>query len=110
MDKRSARLASNEAVFRAANERLDSMLGRLPGATTYLCECGDDECFEHVQLTNAEYEAVRSHPARFFVVRGHEDVTAGEAVVEEPPGYTVVEKRGDEREIVERSNPRADPR
>ena len=37
-------------------------------------------------------------------------MTAGEAVVEEPPGYTVVEKRGDEREIVERSNPRADPR
>jgi hypothetical protein len=34
-------------------------------------------------------------------------LTAGEVVVEERGQWTVVEKRGEEREIVERSDPRA---
>ncbi len=107
MDDRSARLAANEAVFRAGNERIEAMLGDADGTTPYICECGDARCFEAIDLTKTEYEAVRSHPARFFVVRGHEDLTAGEVVVREAAGFTVVEKRGAEAEIVERSNPRA---
>lgn len=107
MDERSARLAANEAVFRAGNERIDAMQADGEWPTAYMCECGDAQCFQMVELTHAEYEAVRSHPARFFVVRGHEDLTAGEVVVEEASAFTVVEKRGGEREIVERSNPRA---
>ena len=58
-------------------------------------------------LTVAEYEAVRSHPARFFVVPGHEDLTAGEVIVEAFERYSVVAKQGDEREVVERSSRRA---
>ena len=110
MDQRSARLAANEAVFRAGNERIEAMLGDKDGTTAYMCECGDPHCFEMIDLTNEEYEQIRSHPARFFVVSGHEDLTAGEAVVEQASGFTVVEKRGaTEREIVERSDPRAAP-
>ena len=107
MDERSARLAANEAVFRAANERIKAMLGDADGKTPYMCECGDAECFGQVDLTNEQYEAVRSHPARFFVLSGHEDLTAGEVVVEESARCTIVEKRGAEGEIVERSDPRA---
>jgi hypothetical protein len=107
MDERSARLAANEAVFRAGNERIDAMLGDRQGTTAYMCECGDARCFQQVNLTNDEYEVVRSHPARFFVASGHEDLTAGEIVVEEASRFTIVEKRGPEREIVERSDPRA---
>ena len=107
MDERSARLAANEAVFRAGNERIDAMLGDGRGTAPYMCECGDAQCFRMLDLTKKEYEAVRSHPARFFVASGHEDLAAGEVVVEEAPRYTIVEKRGGEREIVERSNPRA---
>jgi hypothetical protein len=107
VDERSARLAANEAIFRAGNERIDAMLGGQSGTTGYMCECGDAKCFQQVDLTNSEYEEVRSHPARFFVVTGHEDLTAGEIVVEEAPRFTIVEKRGGERAIVERSNPRA---
>jgi hypothetical protein len=107
VDERSARLATNEAIFRAGNERIDAMLADKPGRTPYLCECGDAECFERVELTNEEYEAVRAHPARFFTLPGHEDVTAGEVVVETSAAYTVVEKRGEEAEVVERSDPRA---
>jgi hypothetical protein len=72
-----------------------------------MCECGDPQCFQMIDLTNEEYEAVRAHPARFFVVRGHEDLTAGEVVVQEAASFTIVEKRGAERAIVERSDPRA---
>jgi hypothetical protein len=107
VDERSARLAANEAVFRAGNERIDATLGDAHGTTTFMCECGDPQCFQMIDLTTEAYEAVRAHPARFFVVPGHEDLTAGEVVVEEAAGFTIVEKRGAERAIVERSDPRA---
>jgi hypothetical protein len=107
VDDRSARLAANEAVFRAGNERIDATVGDAHGTTTFMCECGDPQCFQMIDLTKEEYEAVRAHPAHFFVVRGHEDLTAGEVVVEEAASFTVVEKRGAERAIVERGDPRA---
>jgi hypothetical protein len=107
VDERSARLAANETIFRAGNESIAKVAdGKLEKAP-FLCECGESTCFARVVLTPAEYEAVRAHPARFFVVPGHEDLTAGEAVVEECPRYTLVEKQGDEREIVERRDPRS---
>jgi hypothetical protein len=107
VDERSARLAANEAVFRAGNELIGKATRGLSDRTEFLCECGDPHCFRRVELSAEEYEAVRSHPARFLVVPGHEDLTVGEVVVEERGQWTVVEKRGGEREIVERSNPRA---
>jgi hypothetical protein len=108
MDERSVRLAQNEAVFRSANEaivanRADSG----PELREYLCECGVPSCFERIALTPEEYEGVRSHPARFFVSRGHEDLAAGEVVVDEFFRYSVVEKRGEVRKLVDRSDPRA---
>lgn len=106
-EDRAARLAENEAVFRAANERIHAMLGGETEQTPYLCECGNERCFERVPLTGAEYEEVRSHPARFLVVTGHEDLTAGEIVIEKSGRYAVVEKQGSLRTIVERSDPRA---
>ena len=107
MDERSARLAANETIFRAGNESIAKVVDGKLEKTPFLCECGEATCFARVVLTPAEYEAVRAHPARFFVVTGHEDLTAGEAVVEEYPRYTLVEKQGGEREIVERRDPRS---
>lgn len=107
MDERSARLAKNETVFRSANEAIDS--NRADGGEEkliFLCECGQETCFERISLTRSEYEAVRSEPARFAVAPGHEDLTAGEVVVSESSGHSVVEKRGGERTIVEGSDPR----
>jgi hypothetical protein len=105
MDERSARLAANEAVFRAANEAIDAntRTAGVEGERSYICECGVETCFERVELRGEEYEAVRAHPARFFVVPGHEDLSAGEVVVREVSRFTVVEKQGDGREIVERT-------
>jgi hypothetical protein len=105
MDERSARLAKNETIFRAGNESIDQVAGGRVEQVPYLCECGEMSCLARVELAPAEYEAVRAHPARFFVVPGHEDLTAGEVVVEQYGGFTVVEKQGEEREIVEREAP-----
>lgn len=102
MDARSARLANNEAIFRAGNESIDKAAGGRVEKAPYLCECGEKSCLARVELTPAEYETVRAHPARFFVVPGHEDLTTGEAVVGHYGRFTVVEKRGEERELVER--------
>jgi hypothetical protein len=105
MDERSARLAKNETIFRAGNESIDKAAGGRVKKAPYLCECGEESCLARVELSPAEYQAVRSHPARFFVVPGHEDLTAGEVVVEQHDRFTVVEKQGGERELVERGTP-----
>jgi hypothetical protein len=105
MDERSARLAKNEAIFRAGNQSIDKAAGGRLEKIPYLCECGEKSCLARVMLTPAEYEVVRSHPARFFVVPGHEDLTAGEVVVAQHDRFTVVEKQGEERELVERVTP-----
>ena len=57
-------------------------------------------------MTRREYEEARADAGRFFVLPGHEDVTAGEVVVAEAARYLLVEKQGPERAIVERSDPR----
>jgi hypothetical protein len=102
MDERSARLARNETIFRAGNDSIDNAAGGRVEKVPYLCECGEKSCLAPVELTSAEYEAVRSHSATFFVVPGHEDLTAGEVVVEQHDRFTVVEKQGEAREVVER--------
>jgi hypothetical protein len=51
---------------------------------------------------------VRAHPARFFVLPGHEDLTAGEIVVETGGRYTIVEKQNGEAAIVEAADSRAE--
>ena len=107
MDERSARLAENEAIFRAGNESIDKAVGGKLEKTPYLCECGEEQCYARVELSPAEYEAVRVHPSRFFVVPGHEDLTAGEVVVEQHDRYTLVEKQDEERELVKSRDPRA---
>ena len=107
MEERSTRLARNEAIFRAGNESIEKAVAGRSEKVPYLCECGEKSCLARVVLTPAEYEAVRSHPARFFVVPGHEDLTAGEVVVEQYDRYTLVEKEGEEREVVKRLDPRS---
>jgi hypothetical protein len=88
-DKRS----ENEAVFRAANERLKDRLSDV-GMTRkvpFICECSDAGCLEPVELTLPAYERVRAQGAqRFFVLPGHN--TDGERVVDHGDGFVVVDK------------------
>lgn len=87
------RLAKNEILFRAVNERLDELGEAAPWSkkTDYLCECSDTSCIEIVELTQDEYERVRSRPTVFVVVPGHQQPEI-EKVIEENEGFLLVEK------------------
>jgi hypothetical protein len=107
-DERPDRIARNEVAYRDVNEAIES--GRADGADDtprpYMCECGLLECNELVQLTVAEYEAVRAHPRRFFLVDGHE-IPDVEHLIARHDRYTVVEKANDHAGIAEEGDPRS---
>jgi hypothetical protein len=99
------RLARNEILFREINERLDEMAVPWSKTTDYLCECSEMSCTKIVELTNEEYEHVRSHATVFVVIPGHERPEI-EKVVEKQEGYLLVEKLVAVDEILEQ-DPRA---
>jgi hypothetical protein len=90
---KSEKRAENEAVFRAANERLKDRLKdvfdgmRVP----FICECSDARCLATVELPVGAYERIRAEgERRFFVLPGHDWL--GERVVRRENGHVVVEK------------------
>ncbi len=85
------RLAKNEILFREINERLDEMSVPWTKTTDYLCECSEMSCTKIVELTNDEYERVRSRATVFIVVPGHERPEI-EKIVEANEGFLLVEK------------------
>jgi hypothetical protein len=104
---REERLARNEVLFRAVNERIEEVVQ--PGADEemdFLCECGNERCAEKVPITRDEYERVRADPVHFFVVPGHEILDI-ESVVREDERYLVVRKHVGEQEIARAHDPRA---
>ena len=100
-DWRVERIRANNERFREANEsirdRADALgaeMQRIP----FLCECPVEDCVEIVQLTRAQYGAVREHPRRFITAVGHEEAEKPAAeVVARNDGYVIVEKYGNGR-------------
>jgi hypothetical protein len=107
--KRSAaQAAENEATFRRANERLAAKADELElsdARTPYLCECEEERCTEILQLRHDEYEGVRADPRRFVVVPGHQE--DDDRLIREGAGFAVIEKAGEEGELVARQDPRS---
>jgi hypothetical protein len=106
---RAERVARNEVVFREANERMAGWEEQHSKSATevYFCECADPECRDRVELTKGDYERVRSNPRHFVVVPGHELLDV-ETVIEQNPGWALIEKPGEVAHIVEDSDPRRD--
>jgi hypothetical protein len=104
---REERLAQNEAMFRAANERMADWeeIHVTNGRESYFCECANPHCREKVSLHKADYERVRSNPLHFFIVEGHE-LPEVEAIIERNEGWSVIEKDPEVQEIVDKYNPR----
>jgi hypothetical protein len=102
------RAAANEALSREVNEAIER--GQWPGeqdaVKSYRCECSQPACSQLVKLTPREYERIRSHARRFIVAAGHARPEL-ETVLEQAPGYLVVEKRGAAGEVAEETDPRA---
>jgi len=104
MSRTTDRLVRNQVLFREVNERVREVLDGPYDDVEFLCECSNDECVETVLLSGAMYEHVRSRGNRFLVVEGHE-LPDLEEVVEEGPGFVLVEKRVDV-DFVLRTDPR----
>jgi hypothetical protein len=98
-EARALKLATNQSRFRSANERLRRAAAshrfRQTDRVPFICECADENCREIVMLTIDDYENIRSRPAWFLLVAGHEDEeTTHERIIDAEQGYAVVEKVG----------------
>jgi hypothetical protein len=100
------RVGINEATFRKVNEGIER--GSERHRMTFACECGRLGCNQLIELSRTEYEAVRAHPRRFFLLASHE-LREVERIVERHDDYLVVEKAGDAGATAERTDPRAPP-
>jgi hypothetical protein len=90
---RKERLEENEKLFREVNERVEQLQEtfRSGADPEWICECGDETCFDRLVIGLDEYRDIRSHSDWFVIVPGHEK-TEVERVVRQDAGYAVVEK------------------
>lgn len=106
-DELQERVGANEAVFRKINEGIER--GQWPGEEDapvgFRCECAQLGCTELIELTVREYEQVREDARRFIVLPGHERLEA-EVVIENRPGYMVVQKIDQAGETAIETDPR----
>jgi hypothetical protein len=108
LDKRRERAALNQSLFREVNERIAELSHRFVEElrpSQYVCECLNTNCSATIELPLDEYERLREHGARFFVLPGHED-PAVEDIVEITEQYVVVEKIGVASAVAESTSPR----
>lgn len=108
-DERGRRVGVNEALFREVNEQIRSLVdenGADGNSITVICECGDADCTERLELLFSDYERVRSDSRLYVVARGH-DIPAVELVVERRDGWEVVRKLGAASEVAEETDPRS---
>ncbi|HET7572003.1 MAG TPA: hypothetical protein VFJ77_04960 [Gaiellaceae bacterium] len=103
-------MAQRQSLFRDVNERIGELSDRFGASEQPLrvvCECGNSGCRELLQITAAEYEALRAHGRRFVVVPGHE-IAGAERVVAANERFAVVEKVGAGGRSAARLDPRRD--
>jgi hypothetical protein len=94
VDERARRIGRNEDLFRKVNDQIEGVneaFGTITGTMSLLCECGELDCLEQIELTLDEYRELRADPTRFAVKPGHE-IPDVEQIVERRPGYFVVAK------------------
>jgi hypothetical protein len=114
-ESEGGRLALNEALLRERNESIARHNAGIkwvdPPAADWYCECASLDCSEPVQLTIAEYEAVRKHPRRFVIApdERHVGPEAERVVVQKSDRYWIVEKVGEAAEVAEALDPRTRP-
>jgi len=109
-DEQARRVGLNEALFREVNEQIRSLADDYTaedGAITVICECGDADCVDRLEMRLSDYERIRADSLLYVIAKGHvfPDV---ERVVDGANGYEVVEKRaGPAAEVSEETDPRS---
>jgi hypothetical protein len=108
-DDRARRAAITEAAFRIANDRMAAWVeSSATEPELFFCECMNAGCREKLPLTRDEYEVVRAHANRFFVVPGHENDEL-ETVIDRRDAYFIIEKPPELGPITRATNPRTAP-
>jgi hypothetical protein len=105
---RDESLAKNEELFRKVNERIETVshaVAEDDALMEYLCECDRPDCYDRVNATRSEYEAVRAESTHFIVLPGHEDPRV-ERVALSNERFMIVEKQGAAARDAEENDPR----
>jgi hypothetical protein len=110
MDERKRKIGENEALYRAVNERIESLndaFGTVTQTMTVVCECGDGACAEQIEISIDDYERIRTDSALFLTVPGHE-IPDTEDVIEVNETFQVVRKHaGDPAALARETDPRS---
>jgi hypothetical protein len=89
---REERIIENEKLFREVNERVADLQAGFSGPDPeWVCECGDESCFEKVAVPAEDYKQIRAHGDWFVITPGHEKADI-ERIVRKNGTYVVVEK------------------
>lgn len=111
--ERARRIGLNESVFREVNEQIEQLserLGPSEGQLHLICECGNVDCAQELQMERDAYERMRADPLLFAVVPGHE-LEGVEELVGRRDAYHVVRKLpGVPAEVARETDPRGDDR
>jgi len=92
-EERARRLVKNEQAFRAYNERRSDLEAGTDEEIPFVCECGNEDCLEMVEVMPAEWEAAHARDDQFVVMPAQEHIFPDvERVVDRQPGYWVVRK------------------
>jgi hypothetical protein len=109
-DERGRRVGLNEAIFRQVNEQIRGLnheFGTPEDTLSVICECGDADCTERLELGVSDYERIRSDSLLYVIARGHE-IADIEATIEQFDGYDVVRKQdGDAAALSRETDPRS---
>ncbi len=106
-DERAQRVGRNESLFREVNERAAELADRLDTGFDFVCECSRLDCVEHLRVPVAVYERTRANERWFVVTDGHEQPEF-ERVIEQGPGWLIVEKTGEAGRVAAANDPRSD--
>jgi len=90
--RREERVVKNEVAFREYNQRrADFELGATDDPIPLVCECGNKDCFQTIEVSPPAWELAHGPEDQFVVAPDHiyPDL---ERVVERTDGYWIVQK------------------
>lgn len=105
MTERQKQVGRNENDARTANEAVSADDSSGTSTLSVVCECGNEKCDKPIEMSVDEYEVIRSEPAHFAVLDGHEILDC-ERVIASYDRYLVVEKFGDAGDVASEADPR----
>jgi hypothetical protein len=109
-EERAARGARTQSLFRDLNERvreINDVFSDVVPFGDWMCECANEPCTARVEVSTAEYEAVRAVPTRFVVAPQDSHVFSEmEHVTKRTDRYWVVGKDGEAAELAARADRR----